>query len=141
MYAYQFFQILTGFCDVRSVVYYWIDFSDTEYRSLQKPVIKFCARLVQPSSNYRNKFLEPPFKIILTSTLKEVTEQIAISEFASGDTSLYFLFLPYKLHCPPTLYATPLLNLHIDKCSRVYFFFRINQNIYNIPIFRQKLNT
>ena len=78
--------------------------------------------LFQPSSNYHNKFLEPPFNIILTSTLKEATEQIAISEFASGDTSLYFLFPPYKLHGPPTLYATPLLTLHIDKCYQGVFF-------------------
>lgn len=87
-----------------------------------KPVIKSCARLVQTSSNHRNKFLKSPFKIILTPTLTEVIEQIAITEFASGDISLYFLFSPYKLHGPSTLYATPLLTLHIDKGYLGLFF-------------------
>jgi len=97
-------------------------FSRQRIRKFAKPVIKSSACLVHLISNYRNKFLEFPFKINLTSTLKEVIEQIAISEFASGDTSLHFLFPPYKLHGPPTLYATPLLTLHIDKCYQGVFF-------------------
>jgi hypothetical protein len=49
-------------------------FSLRRTQEVKTPVIKSCARLVQPSSNYRKKFLEPPFKIILTSTLKKVTK-------------------------------------------------------------------
>ena len=121
MYAYQIFNtnrfLRYSFCNLLLQRYSW-----QRIRQLTKPVIESSARLVQASSNYRNKFLETPFKIILTSTLKVFTEQIAISVFPSGDTSLYSLFPPYKVHGPPTLCATPLLTLHIDKCYQGVFF-------------------